>query len=106
MDVQIHVGGDAEELVDLIKHFPVLAGDHNDGAEPGVVVEGMDKRRHFDGFGSRPVNEHDVNGIGRRIIHHSPSSQFLRSFGFYDPLVMFEKATAASSVYSATFPDG
>ena len=67
VDVQIDVGGDAEESVDLVEHFPMLARHRDDRAEARVVVEGVDERGHFDGLGARPVDEHDVDGVGRRI---------------------------------------
>ena len=69
VDVQVDVGGNAEEIVDLVEHFPMLARHRDDRAEARVVVEGVDKRGHLDGLGARPVDEHDVDGFGRRIGH-------------------------------------
>ena len=69
VDVQIDVGGNAEESVDLVEHFPMLARYRDDRAEARVVVEGVDERGHLDGLGARSVDEHDVDGFGRRIGH-------------------------------------
>ena len=45
VDVEVVIGHDAEELVDLVEHLAVLSGDDDDRVETLVVAHGGHQRR-------------------------------------------------------------
>lgn len=51
------IGADTEQLVDLIKHFPVLPGNGNNWLAVPRMRQSVDQRGHLDGFGPGSVDE-------------------------------------------------
>jgi hypothetical protein len=68
VDVEVQIGLDVEEGMDLIEHFAMLPGDNDAGVESGILCEGLHERRHLDGLGPSPVDEHHPDRRSRRHI--------------------------------------
>ena len=60
-DVQIDIGHDAEQRQNLIQHLPVLAGDADMHLQAGGGLQGLDDRRHLDGFRPGPKNDQNFH---------------------------------------------
>src|SRR5699024_7905857 len=49
-DVEVEVGHDSEEVVDLVEHLPVLGRDESAGTEAVAGFDAADERGYLDGF--------------------------------------------------------
>ena len=65
VDVEVVVGDDPEELVDLVEHLAVLSGDDDDGVEALVVAHGRYQGGELDRLRAGAVDEHDPQGPAR-----------------------------------------
>lgn len=65
VDVEVVVGHDAEEVVDLVEHLAVLSGDDHDRVEALVVAHGGHQGSKLDRLRAGAVDEHDPKGAAR-----------------------------------------
>ena len=63
-DVEVEVGLDSEEVVDLIEHLPVLGRDESAGAKVVTGFDAADERGHLDGFRTGAEDGEDCGGHG------------------------------------------
>jgi hypothetical protein len=76
-EVEIDLGGDAEDRQHLIEHLPVLGGDADaDGEVVRRLAELGDERSHLDGFGPGAEDEQQFE---RTAHSSSPPSRKLSS---------------------------
>ena len=66
-EVEVDVGDDVEDLIDLVEHFTMLGGDDDDWGEPGMGFEGLDHRGDLDRLGAGAVDDHDLR-FGNALI--------------------------------------
>src|SRR5699024_9599596 len=63
--VEVEVGHDSEEIVDLVEHLPVLGRDESAGTEAVTGFDAADERGYFDGFRTGAEDGEDCGGHGR-----------------------------------------
>ena len=105
-DIEVVFGDNPKEVEHLVQHIPVLGGNRHLGIDAVRCRQGLDDRRHFDGFGTGSKHTQDFHS--RVLPSHRPAvTQSGAEYGgnrkFYVLLITHYYAEPSESICTELF---